>query len=354
MSAGDCILPEIGSSDYLGRLAREPRGPDDLPLSGSVELTFRCNLRCHHCYVPSPAARPAELDTQAVCGVLDSLAAHGVLMLLFTGGEPLLRADFRTLYQHARSLGLLVTVFTNATLIDDTLADFLAGMPPRRVEVTMYGATPATCARVTGATDAYERFQRGVQRLLDRRIPLHLKTMALRANAHELPSMRQWAEARAIPFRFDGVVNPRLDGDRAPLAERVAPDDLSALLDLGAVPSETGTDSRLFRCGAGARTFHVDPAGQVHPCLMWRVEPYDLLRGSVREWNERMAELRLRHAPPGSRCRDCPRRVACPTCAAASRLETGAAGAPVPYLCHACGLPDPDAAAAPPQMADKP
>ncbi len=347
MACSDCIVHQVGSGEFLERLATVHPGPGELPLSGSIELTFRCNLRCRHCYIHCPGATDGEMTTDQVRLVLDQLADAGALMLLLTGGEVFLRRDFREIYLHAKQRGFLLTLFTNATLIDDDLADFLAACPPRRVEISIYGHTAETCEKITGVPGSFRRFRDGVRRLLDRRLPVYFKSLVMNSNAHEFPAIRAWAEGFGRPFRFDAIINPALDGGTAPLAERLPPAEVAALhlaaegareeiAGAAGKAREAAADDRLVKCGAGIQTFHVDARGILHPCMMWRATPYDLLAGSVEGWKRSLKELRNRRAPTGTPCPACEHRFACACCAATSLLETGTAGAPVDYYCRIC------------------
>ena len=94
-----------------------------------MELTFRCNNLCKHCYcgaAPDDAGQiQREMSTASVLRLIDELVDMGCLWFLITGGEPMLRPDFREIYLHAKKRGLLVIIFTNGTLIDDEMAAFL-------------------------------------------------------------------------------------------------------------------------------------------------------------------------------------------------------------------------------------
>ena len=140
MSDTACLgLNAMDSAHFARRLRAKDRDGPRSAFTASMDWTRRCNLRCRHCFVRDTAG--AELDTAGVRRVLDALADGGVLFLVVTGGEPLLRPDFRTLFEHAKRRGFVLTLFTNGGLIDQPLADFLADMPPRRIEITLYGAT---------------------------------------------------------------------------------------------------------------------------------------------------------------------------------------------------------------------
>lgn len=343
MACDDCLAHQVGSAAFVEDLAQRPDA--SFPIAGSLELTLRCNVRCRHCYILYPGATSDEMSTDEVKAILDKLAQQGVLFLLLTGGEIFARCDFREIYLHAKRLGFLLTLFTNATLVDDDLADFLAEWPPRRVEVTIYGHTEQTYERVTGVRGSFRRFREGVARLQKRGINLSLKTVVMRSNAHEFDDVRAWVEAQGLPFRFDAIINPRIDGGRDPLAERLAPEEVARLGGTGdrerqyyarlkEMAIASPRDGRAFRCGAGVRTFHVDPRGQMHPCMMWRATPYDLRKDAIEGWAHHLASLRELQIPADSGCRACHHHVACNNCAATSLLETGEAGRPVSYYCR--------------------
>jgi radical SAM protein with 4Fe4S-binding SPASM domain len=345
MACGDCIQHQIGSAEFLDALAAKESG-SDLPLAGSLELTLRCNVRCKHCYILYPGATDGEMSTGQVKTVLDRLAAGGVLFLLMTGGEIFARCDFREIYLHAKRLGFLITLYTNATLIDESLADFLALWRPRRIEITVYGHTEATYEAITGVRGSFNRFRRGVALLHERKLPLYLKTIVLKTNEHEFEAIRDWAHGLGAKFRYDAMVNPKLNGDLAPVAERIDPEAyvrLEGTSDEDATryrrlvemaTSSTQVDERLFKCGAGIRTFHVDPRGHLHPCMMWRTTPYDLLGNGLDGWNAHVDSLRSRQVAGPTKCTSCSGRLACGNCAATSLVETGIAGRNVDYYCR--------------------
>ena len=140
-------IPKVSYIQFADRLNRGLFN-ERLPISGSIELTFRCNLRCVHCYCNLPQndrqAIETELETDEVYRLLDQIAEAGCLWLLITGGEPFLRDDFLDIYTYAKKKGFITTLFTNGTLLNKDLADALVEWPPFLVEITLYGATRET------------------------------------------------------------------------------------------------------------------------------------------------------------------------------------------------------------------
>src|SRR6266851_5472269 len=154
-----------------------------LPLSGTIEVTRRCPLTCLHCYNNLPTtdgeAVRRELDYEEHCRLLDQLADAGCLWLLYTGGEILARRDFLNIYTYAKKKGFLITLFTNGTMITERIADYLEEWPPFAIEITLYGRTKETYEALTGIPGSFDRCMRGIRILLDRRLPLALKTVAV-------------------------------------------------------------------------------------------------------------------------------------------------------------------------------
>jgi MoaA/NifB/PqqE/SkfB family radical SAM enzyme len=225
-------IPEIDLAEWGGELESKLKG-QRYPYSATFEITDRCNFACVHCYINQPAgnrpARAQELSTSQVMGVLDQIAAAGTLFLTITGGDPLVRADFPEIYKHARNLGLVVSLFTNGSLITPEIADLLVDYTPRVVDITLYGATQMTYERVTRTTGSFARVQRGVQLLLERGVPLSLKTVLLTINQHEFKAIQAFAEQLGVKFRYDRLLWPRLDGGQSPLEYQIPLEAVIAL-----------------------------------------------------------------------------------------------------------------------------
>jgi radical SAM protein with 4Fe4S-binding SPASM domain len=346
--------PVTGYGDFSKRLHDKAVG-QRIPLAGSIEVTDRCNLRCVHCYINLPAAdrqaQERELTCRELCGLLDQIVDEGCLWLLLTGGEPLIRSDFLHIYTYAKRKGLLITLFTNGSLVTPRIADHLAEWRPFAVEITLYGHTQETYEEVTGVPGSYGRCMRGIELLLERELPLKLKSMIMTLNRHEVWDMRAFAQGLGVDFRFDPVLNVRLDGDRRPAELRISPEEAVAL-DLadeqrvkewrefcdkfwGPPPQP----EHLYQCGAGVGTFHIDPYGQLSACLMSRVPSYDLRQGAFHEgWHDFMPQVRAQKWSRETPCRNCELLALCGQCPGWAQMEHGDQEAPVEYLCQIAHL----------------
>lgn len=341
-------IPKLAYAAFAERVLLRA-GKRRAPVGMSLELTAACNLRCVHCYMggcaPGRAGVAPELTTPELTGLLDEAADLGMLWLLITGGEPLLRRDFHELYVHAQRLGLLITLFTNGTLVTETVADLLGRWPPVAVEVTVHSAEASVFDGVCGVDGAYRRCLSGVRRLIDRGVNVRLKAVALRENRGELDGVRRLAVELGAPFRFDPHVFVGLDGDGGPAHSRLTPREIVDL-DLSDASRleewrglwerrSRGKARRVYECGAGVQTLHVSAVGKVSPCVMTQHRCYELRGGSLAEaWNDFMPRAVSRLASPGYRCGSCDMAVLCGRCPAWAYLEAGDEEAPIDYLCE--------------------
>ena len=320
------------------------------PLDGSMELTFRCNLRCAHCYVNSGSgdrrAKRQELTTSELLRLADEVADLGCLTMLLTGGEALLRPDLPEIYRHLKTRGFLVALFTNGTLVTRRVADLMAEWPPLAVEITLYGSTPEVYERVTGVPGSYRRCIRGIELLLDRKVRVRLKTVPLTLNLSEMEEMRRLAIGYGVDFHWDPLVNCRLDGSGGPLQVRLRPAQIVALdrrepkrvreFRENLAKDECGEGgAELFDCNAYRHSFHIDPYGRLMPCMLVRRPAYDLRAGSFRHgWHEVFPAMRQRLRTKTNACRGCRLTAACEQCVGWAQLETGDPEGLVPFLCE--------------------
>ncbi len=320
-----------------------------IPLGGSIEPTLRCNLKCAHCYVAYDHKKK-EMAYEGICHILDEITEAGCLWLLFTGGEPFVREDFLDIYTYAKKKGLIITLFSNGTLITPEIADYLKEWLPFKIEITLYGATEETYERVTGVAGSFGRCMKGIDLLLERKVPLRLKTMVMTLNKDELWDIKKYAEDLGMEFRFDPVLNAKLDGSKAPCELRISPEEV-VRLDLaddkrlkswkefcekfwGPAKSD-----KLYICGAGITSFHVDPYGELSVCIISRIPSYDLSQGSFQKgWCEFVPEV-LGQKPTGDyKCAKCDLFSLCDQCPGWAQLENGNPETPVEYLCQIAHL----------------
>ena len=348
---------DLGFEAYVERrMATAVR--DRTPLSALFELTPTCNLRCHFCYVALDPYRGPYLSTAQVCSIIDKLEAAGILTLQLTGGEILSRRDFEQIYRHAHATGMMINLFTNATLVNERIAALLTELPPAFVEVSIYGADAEHYEAVTGIKGSFARFERGVRLLQEAGVALYLKHPASTLTADHVPAIRAWCEARGIPHKLSFTIENRHDGGDAPSLYRIQPRRVRELETFHRGPRDLPTAEcaitpddgieRLYRCGAGRVALFVDALGNASHCVIDRSPSHSLLELSFEEVWQRIGTWIDQPLPADAPCSGCSLRGGCDNCPARARLATGSPFLKDSYYCditHAAhGLP-PGAAA---------
>ncbi len=325
-----------------------------VPLEASLEVTHRCPLNCQHCYNNLPmgdrTARTSELTVGEYHRLLDEMQQAGVLWVLFTGGEIFGRRDFPEIYKAAKQRGFLITLFTNGTLITQAIADMLTEYRPFAVEITLYGATQETYEGLTQIPGSYDRCIRGIRLLLERGLPLKLKTVPTTINRHEVYEMKRMAEEDfGVEFKYDPLINPRTDCSSSPLAVRLTPEEAVALeffdpereaeyRRLGKSNGVYKSDT-VYTCGGGVSAFAIDPTGKISICVIPHQEMYDWRKGTFQDaWDTFLLETRGKKKMRPTRCDACQIRPLCSTCPATAELETGDQESPVEFLCEIAHL----------------
>jgi len=343
-------IPLLKYSDFSKRLHENIQGKR-IPLGGSIEVTARCNLRCAHCYINAPVndsqARTRELSTQEFYSIFDQITDEGCLWLLLTGGEPFVRQDFLNIYTYAKKRGMLITLFTNGTTITPRIADYLAEWRPSGIEVTLYGMTEETYEKVTGVHGSYEKCMHGIGLLLERQLPLELKSLITTVNKHEVWDMKAYAESLGVDFRFDPILNLRLDGNRRPEEFRISPEEIVAfdlkdekrLKDWHEFCSKFSgmpqNPEDLYQCGAGQQVFHIDAYGQLSPCMMARKSSFDLRLGKFSDgWHTFIPGILEQKWSRDVLCKTCDLISLCDQCPGWAYVESGDQEKPVDYLCR--------------------
>jgi len=330
-----------------------------IPISGSIEITQRCNNQCIHCYNNLSAgdqkARETELNFDEYCRIIDEIVDAGCLWLLLTGGEIFIRKDFFDIYTYARQKGLLITLFTNGTLVTSDIADQLAQIPPFYIEITLYGHTKETYEAITKTPGSYQRCINGINLMMDRNLSLKLKTMAITHNRHEISDMEQFvADNFGLEFKFDAMINSRLDCSQRPLEVRLAPAEVVELdlkfpervdewlnfADRFTTPAlATNYSNSLYVCGAGNNSFAIDPYGRLRACVLSSANSFSLRKGSFKEgWDNFLAAQRQKKTSRQTKCTSCRLKSMCGMCPANSELECSDNEAPVDYLCQVAHL----------------
>jgi radical SAM protein with 4Fe4S-binding SPASM domain len=351
-------LEQLSYGAFSADLHQRQAG-ERVPLQVSIEVTRRCPLECLHCYNNLPMgdmdAKRREMTKEEHFRVLDELVEMGCFWILYTGGEIFARKDFLEIYTYAKQKGFLITLFTNGTIINEQIADYLAEWPPFAIEITLYGRTRETYEALTAIPGSYDRCMRGIELLRSRKLPLKLKSVATSINKHEVLTMRQFAEEDlGVEFKIDGQINPRIDCSQSPLAVRLTPEEVVALdmaapkamseyrklaiRDLENPPNLAEIDTMYF-CGGGMNGFAINAYGEVGICVISQQETFSVRGGGVKQvWEGALLGLRNRKRTRVTKCVQCRIQSLCGMCPANGELENADRESPVEFLCHAAHL----------------
>ncbi len=329
------------------------------PISGTFELTPRCTLNCKMCYIHrSPNSCEAierEKPAEWWLNIAREARAEGMLLLLLTGGEPLLRKDFNEIYLECRKMGFLVSVNTNATLIDDEKVKFFAENPPQKLNITLYGTSRETYGELCGDERAFDKVIYAIKALKEAGVNIKLnysinpynkgdmlkaydfaKVMGLHIQpvSYMFPPLRASCEGEAVRLSPENAAKAHFDWQRHHLGDA---DFIKYLhyIKIGEFPEEFGEicvdkTGEKINCRAGATVFWVTWDGKMTPCGMM-VEPSVEINDFKTAWDYIRAEREKIILP--TECKNCSLRKICDTCAAVTYAETGRFDGVPTYAC---------------------
>ena len=196
---------QSANSTFAAHAARK-----HIPLSATFELTARCSLKCKMCYValdPSQAGKTGrELTASQWIALARTAIDAGSLYLLITGGEPLIRDDFEEIYTALSKMGYIITLNTNATLMNDRYFDLFSKYPPTAVAVTLYGASPGTYEKVCGNAAGFDKTLRGLEMFSKIPTNIEVRTTFIKDNMDELEQCRAISKRYTNRFAINYLV----------------------------------------------------------------------------------------------------------------------------------------------------
>jgi radical SAM protein with 4Fe4S-binding SPASM domain len=338
-----------------------------LPIGGTFELTPRCNMNCRMCYIRMSESqmcqRGAERTADEWIDLGKSCAEQGMLFLLLTGGEPFLRPDFRQIYTELKKLGLMISVNTNATLIDERTVRWLSEDAPAKVSVTLYGGSNETYRRLCGHPTGFDAATRAIDMMKQAGILVHINSSFTRLNEGDMESIISFAKSRDLtvssttymfpPVRSakqgetDDAVrfSPEEAGKAQARAEQLIlePAQLMHRLKMlhtgcaDRMVSEDGCDrsaNEKMGCMAGKASFWVTWEGRMTPCGMMNAPVvYPFETGFAEAWQTITEETDRLMLP--AQCSGCNMRSACMVCGALCAAESdGRTDEKPQYLCE--------------------
>ena len=342
-------------TEYLYRRATAA----GLPLSGTFELTPVCNMDCKMCYVRltpcQQQAMGALADADRWLALGREAMEAGMLYLLLTGGEPFLHPQFREILEGLHRMGLLISINSNGTLIDAATVAWLKECPPVRINISLYGASNDTYARLCGNPRGFTQVTEAIRLLKEAGITVKLNVSLTPYNAADLPAMAEFARENGLMMQVATYMFPpvRRDGAAVGQNDRFSPEEAAYYmayadyLTLGAerflaqagMPTPSDPEDPCsgvgdgIRCRAGKCSFWVTWQGNMTPCGMFPVEgsPCVFTTPFVKAWEQVKAYAAGVRLP--APCAECEAKDMCHACAAMVITESGCFDRVPAYRC---------------------
>lgn len=336
-----------------------------IPLSGVFEITARCNLSCHMCYIRHDGTKEvlkAEKSTREWIDMGAQAAKAGTLFLLITGGEPLIRKDFREIYEALNKMGFHLILFTNATLIDEDFIKWISPIRPNKVGVTLYGASPETYQKVTGNAEGFYKTLNGLDLLLQEGITVELRNALTQGNVHEMDKIDEIAESRGFHLKHSYTLFKPVRGGKSGAEKvRLSPQQIKEIslkklniepetqypydISHDAIDNEPKTyhdhdntnakhkNYEAMNCMAGKSSYLISWDGKMAPCGLMQ-EPYTkpFSLGFQNAWEKLVGKIPAVEAP--EECNNCKYWPYCTVCPAKLQAETGSFKKLSPYICE--------------------
>ncbi|HAL62509.1 MAG TPA: radical SAM protein [Chloroflexi bacterium] len=311
------------------------------PIHPVYEVTPRCNLRCKHCHVRADENVYGELNTADAKRVIKSLAeVPEFRMLVFTGGEPLVRGDIYDLLLYAKGLGFSTVIATNGTLIDKEAARSLKESGTMGIAASVDCVDPQKHDSFRGLGGAFEKTIHGIENARQEGLYIQINITISRYNLHDLEEMLLLAdrlEAQVVllyqlvpvgrgeeienaalkPEEFAQVIEQthRVQEKIRPVVVPVALPEYFAYLSKNELSPRIA--SLFFKgCIAGRGMYYVKSNGDVWPCAFVPIKAGNLLESSALDiWRNGQVFVRLRGRRNLKKpCGDCLHREVCGGC----------------------------------------
>ena len=304
-----------------------------VPLSVQLDLTYRCNEQCVHCYLDHDDH--GEMTTTEIKHLLKEMAEAGVFILTLSGGEIFLRKDFFEILECARALTFCIKLKTNAVLIREAQAARLRDLGVESIQVSIYSHRPEVHDAITKVPGSLRRSIKAIRFLRAQGLKVVVANVLMTQNMQDYQGVRALAEEIDARYTLDPTITPMMDGDRSILDLNAGESALRRLFrdetfvgnadEFCAAPPALDEDSmESLPCSAGHTACYVSPYGEFYPCVQ-----FPLSCGNVRQqrfidiWrdSEQLKEVRSIRLRDLSSCSQCAHGSTCTRCPGLAFME---------------------------------
>lgn len=321
---------------------REKAMRKKIPILVHLDLTYKCNLNCIHCYIT--AEDKPELSTLQIKDILNQLAKAGVLYLTLSGGEIFTRKDFFEIASYVRELHFALRLLTNGILIDEKIADKIASLYPELVGISIYSTKPKIHDSITQQTDSLEKSILAAKILRQREVRVKLSNVIMEQNVNDYSSVHELAQELGATFQADYRISPKTNGSQHPLKFHINDEQLYCILSdpifvTANEPELQESYSGIFNtfpCGAAHMSCYISPYGDVYPCVQFPISCGNLKENSfINIWKEspQILDVRSITIPRLKFCSKCEFFQHCRLCIGLNYTEEGSVFLPSKRTC---------------------
>jgi radical SAM protein with 4Fe4S-binding SPASM domain len=325
-----------------------------VPISVHLDVTYRCNERCVHCYLDHDDH--GEMTTAEIKGILDQLADAGVFFLIFSGGEVFLRRDFFELLEYARRLLFNVKIKTNGVMIREWDAQRLRAIGIDTVQISVYSHLAEVHDAITKLPGSFVRTMKAIRFLRDQGLKVTIANVLMTPNLGDQYELQRLAVEMGVHYTVDPTITPKIDGDTSILSLRIPGEALREVFRNPALvpnmeefcaPPKPVTEEDLegYSCSAGHSFCYISPYGDVFPCVQFPLPSGNLRRQKFLDiWNHspELNEVRSIQAKDLSVCSSCSHVATCSRCPGLAYMEgnmRGPSTADCEKSFHRTGIP---------------
>ena len=304
-----------------------------VPLTVQMDVTYRCNERCVHCYLDHDDH--GEMTTAEIKGVLEQLAEAGVFFLNFSGGEVFMRRDFMELVEYARRLMFSVKIKTNAVMIHEKEARRIRELAVDTVQISVYSHRAEVHDAITKLPRSFERTMRAIGFLRDQGLKVTIANVLMTANSSDHIGVQKMAAELGVHYTLDPTITPMMDGDTSVLSLRIPGEELPDIFrnpalvgnqeEFCAPPKPVSAeDLEGYSCSAGHSFCYISPYGDVFPCVQFPLPTGNLRQQKFLDiWNfsPQMNEVRSIRAKDLTVCSSCAHVGSCSRCPGLAYME---------------------------------
>jgi len=304
-----------------------------VPISVHLDITYRCNERCVHCYLDHDDH--GEMTTGEIADVLTQLADAGVFFLSLSGGEVLMRRDFFEIVELARQLRFNVKVKTNGVMIGKKEAARIRDLGVEQVQISVYSHRPEVHDTITKLPGSLKRTIQAIRFLKSQGLKVTIANVLMAGNFFDNAGVIALAKELGVSYTLDPTITPKMDGDRSILALRLPGSDLQQVFhnqelvgdveQFCAPPPPPGEDvMEGYPCSAGHTACYISPYGDVFPCVQFPLPSGNVRRQKFLDiWRNsaQLKEVRSIRAKDLTVCSACAHVGTCTRCPGLAYME---------------------------------